>query len=279
MTEHLQALQDIADTNGGTRAAGTPGYEASVEYVQQRLLDAGYTVTIQDFSYDVGIVDSAVIDQTAPGSASYVYGTDFFEMQYTPDGTADADVTVVDVNLAGDRASTSGCEAEDFAGFPAGNIALIQRGTCPFRQKAQNADAAGASAAIIFNQGNPDPSDDRLGLFFGTLDPDPGIDIPIFSVSFDLGEELATTAGVHLSIELVTHTETIETSNVIADSPGGRTDRTVLVGAHLDSVPAGPGINDNGSGSATILEVAEALEGTTLTNHVRFAFWGARRTA
>ena len=203
-----------------------------------------------------------------------MYGEDFLEMQYTPDGSADADVTVVDVKLDGDRASSSGCEAEDFDGFPAGDIALIQRGTCPFRQKAQNADAAGASAAIIFNQGNDDPSDDRIGLFAGTLDPDPGIDIPIFSMGFDLGSTLATTAGLHLAINLETHAETIHSKNVIADSPTGRADRTVLAGAHLDSVPAGPGINDNGSGTATLLEIAEQLSGTKLTNRVRFAFWG-----
>jgi Zn-dependent M28 family amino/carboxypeptidase len=206
---------------------------------------------------------------------SYVYGTDFLEMQYSPNGTADADVTVVDVNLDGDRATTSGCEAADFADFPEGNIALIQRGTCFFRDKAQNAFAAGASAVIIFNQGNDDPSDDRFGLFGGTLDPNPEIgEMPVFSMPFDLGAELATTEGLHLSIDLQTHEETIDTWNVIADSPGGRTDRTVVVGAHLDSVPAGPGINDNGSGSALLLELAEAMEGMTLTNHVRFAFWG-----
>jgi Zn-dependent M28 family amino/carboxypeptidase len=273
--EHLEALQAIADANGGTRAAGTSGYEASVAYVKSKLSAAGYAVTEQDFSYDIGIVDSATIEQTAPGAETYVYGTDFVEMQYTPDGTADADVTVVDVNLEGDRASTSGCEAADFADFPAGNIALIQRGGCFFRDKAQNAFAAEASAVIIFNQGNVDPSDDRFGLFGGTLDPDPQIgDMPVFSMPFELGAELATTEGLHLSIDLQTHTETIHTSNVIADSTGGRTDRTVLAGAHLDSVPEGPGINDNGSGTATLLEIAEAMAGTTTTNHVRFAFWG-----
>jgi Zn-dependent M28 family amino/carboxypeptidase len=275
VTEHLQAFQAIANANDGTRAAGTPGYEASVNYVREKLLAAGYTVTTQPFSYDIGIVDSATIEQTAPGADTYVYGTDFVEMQYTPDGTADADVTAVDVNLEGDRATTSGCEADDFADFPEGNIALIQRGFCFFRDKAQNAFAAGASAVIIFNQGNVDPSDDRFGLFGGTLDPDPQIgDMPVFSMPFELGAELAETEGLHLLIDLQTHTETINTWNVIADSPGGRSDRTVLAGAHLDSVPAGPGINDNGSGSATLLEIAEAMAGTTTTNHVRFAFWG-----
>ena len=91
-------------------------------------------------------------------------------MSYSGAGDVTADLTAVDLNLAGDRASTSGCEAGDFAGFPAGNIALIQRGTCTFRIKADNAAAAGAAGVIIFNQGNVVPGDDRLGLFGGTLD-------------------------------------------------------------------------------------------------------------
>ena len=114
--EHLDALQAIANDSGGTRYDDTPGFEKSVEYVEQTLLTAGYTVSIQEFSYELGVVDSAVMKQTAPGTEEYVYLEDFFEMQYTPDGTADADVTAVDVNLDGDRASDSGCEAAEIAG-------------------------------------------------------------------------------------------------------------------------------------------------------------------
>jgi acetylornithine deacetylase/succinyl-diaminopimelate desuccinylase-like protein len=74
-----------------------------------------------------------------------------------------------------------------------------------------------------------------------------------------------------------TVSETREASNVIADTKEGREDCTVIVGAHLDSVPEGPGINDNGSGSATVLEIAEKMSelGIEPQNRVRFAFWGA----
>ena len=114
-------------------------------------------------------------------------------------GDVTAAVQAVDINLAGDRASTSGCEAADFAGFTPGNIALIQRGSCFFRVKVDNAAAAGASAVIIFNQGNVDPNDDRFGLFFGTLDP-PVAAIPAVSTTFALGEELANTAGLQMRV-------------------------------------------------------------------------------
>ncbi|WP_328550144.1 M28 family metallopeptidase [Streptomyces sp. NBC_00366] len=65
--------------------------------------------------------------------------------------------------------------------------------------------------------------------------------------------------------------------NLIADWPGGDTDQVVMAGSHLDSVTAGPGINDNGSGSAGILETALAVSraGYKPAKHLRFAWWGA----
>ena len=200
---------------------------------------------------------------------------DFAAMTYSGYGDVTAPVQAVDINLAGDRASTSGCEAADFAGFTAGNIALIQRGTCTFRVKVDNAAAAGAAAVIVFNQGNVVPGDDRFGLFFGTLDP-PVAAIPAVSTTFALGEALASTAGLELRVAVDATLESTTTFNVLADTPSGRADRTVLVGAHLDSVAEGPGINDNGSGSAAILETALQMAelGIEPTNRVRFAFWG-----
>lgn len=65
--------------------------------------------------------------------------------------------------------------------------------------------------------------------------------------------------------------------NLIADWPGGDENQVVMAGAHLDSVTAGPGINDNGSGSAAILENALAVSRAQLkpAKHLRFAWWGA----
>ncbi|WP_344073805.1 M28 family peptidase [Streptomyces crystallinus] len=68
---------------------------------------------------------------------------------------------------------------------------------------------------------------------------------------------------------------TYPSNNLIADWPGGPADQVLMLGAHLDSVSAGPGINDNGSGSATLLENALVLaqKNPTMTKHVRFAWW------
>ncbi len=272
--EHLQAFQDIADANGGNRQSGTPGHDASVDYVEGLLDDAGYITTRQEFSYERVDFTGSSMAQTAPTPEDYTLGIDYFPMDFSGGGTAAAPVTVVDINLVGDRASTSGCEAGDFAGFPVGNIALIQRGTCPFAVKADNAAAAGASAVIVFNQGNVVPGDDRLSLFGGTLDP-PVRNIPVVSASFDQGVTWANTPGLELSITLEINIEQVTTENLLADTPTGRTDRTVVVGGHLDSVGEGPGINDNGSGTAAILETALQMAelGIEPENRVRFAFW------
>ena len=275
---HLEALQEIADANDGNRAADSPGYEASLDYIDEQLEAAGYDTHRQPFSYDRYDFVSASLERVSPTPEIYVHGADegFLDMTYSGsgDGAVPAALTAVDLNLAGDRASTSGCEAGDFAGFTPGNIALIQRGTCAFRIKANNAFEAGASGVIIFNQGNVVPGDDRLGLFGGTLDL-PQAEIPVVSTSYATGVELAGLSGVEMRLSVDAGVSRIDSFNILADT-GGRADRTVVVGAHLDSVAEGPGINDNGSGSAAILETALRMAGLDIepTNRVRFAFWG-----
>ena len=199
-------------------------------------------------------------------------------MQYSGSGKVTAQLEPVDFSLSpgGEPGpSTSGCEESDFTGFDEGDVALLQRGTCTFEEKAKNAEAAGASAALIFNGGE----EGRTETIRGTLG-EPGVAIPVLGTSFAVGEELVRMAqgrDVTVSVFASTVSETREASNVIADTKEGREDRTVIVGAHLDSVPEGPGINDNGSGSATVLEIAEKTSelGIEPQNRLRFAFWGA----
>ena len=142
--------------------------------------------------------------------------------------------------------------------------------------KALNAQAAGAVGVIIFNEGRQD----RIELLAGTLGETEDVDIPVVGSTFALGEELYNllqSGPVRMHMFTSTIVEPRTTSNVIADWPGGRGDRVVMAGAHLDSVTAGPGINDNGSGSAVLLEIAEEIAelGIEPRNHIRFAFWGA----
>jgi len=261
--EHQAALQAIADANGGIRLAGTPGYDASVAYVAGKMTAAGYNVTLNGFPFV--FVPPATLQQTAPVVATYETGA----FTGTGFGNVSGNVTPVDINLTPPRANTSGCEAADFAGFPAGSIALIQRGTCTFAAKALNAQAAGASAVIIFNQGNT-PA--REGLIIGTLAPST-VGIPVVGASFADGVALSQT-GSQASISIGAP-QNITVYNVIAESRNGDPNNVVMAGAHLDSVARGPGINDNGSGSAALLEIAEQMAKVKPRNMVRFAWWGA----
>ena len=266
--EHQAAFQAIADANGGNRAAGTPGYDASVDYVVQTMEAAGWNVTLHEFPFTY--VPPPTLQQLTPVSATYETGV--FTGSGT--GTVTGNVIPVDINLVPPRASSSGCEAADFAGlnFSGPNdIALIQRGTCDFGVKAQNAQNAGAEAVIIFNQGN-DPT--REDLIIGTLLPTgAGVTIPVVGASFANGVALAqpgSTARVQ-----VDPAESRPQVNVIAELPGKNDDNVVMAGAHLDSVQRGPGIQDNGTGSAALLEVGQTLSKLKPQNTIRLAWWGA----
>ncbi|MPZ90719.1 MAG: M20/M25/M40 family metallo-hydrolase [Actinobacteria bacterium] len=280
--EHEAAFQEIAEQNNDTRASGTPGYDESADYVAGLLEGAGYDVTRQEFDYEqFSETAEPVLDPTSPDLPPYTPGEDFATMEYSGSGDVTAPLQAVDVTIppgAAADSSTSGCEASDFAGFTAGNIALIQRGTCTFRAKADNAAAAGAVGVIIFNEGQ----EGRTDAIAGTLSS-PQVSLPVVGASFAVGEELYNLlqqGPVTARLATFTLVETTTTENVLADTPSGREDRTVVVGAHLDSVLEGPGINDNGSGSSTILEIALQMAELDIapTNQVRFAFWGAEES-
>ena len=298
MFEHLEAWQTIANANGGNRASGFPGYDASAQYVVDQLEGAGYDATVQVFDFVLfRETTPPVFQKTAPAPEETYEpdddddpsDVDFYTMSYSAAGETTDDLQAVDVNLAAnpdDRTSTSGCEDADFAGFTAGNVALIQRGTCTFYDKTLNAQEAGASGVVIFNQGN---NAGRMDVVAGTLGETaqdgqggdfPDITIPSIGISYALGEELANTAGarVHVKVDAVNLPRT--SHNVLADTAGGDPDHVVVVGSHLDSVEEGAGINDNGSGSSFNLELAlqMAEQGIEPVNKVRFAFWGAEES-
>jgi Zn-dependent M28 family amino/carboxypeptidase len=285
---HQAAFQAIADANGGTRAAATPGYDASVDYVVETLEDAGWSVSLHEFDFTV----AEPIQQLTPAppvthESGSVTGSAL--------NTVTAAVTPVDINLVPPRASTSGCNGayteaavgapltldpggvDDFAGFPAGTIALVQRGGCSFALKVANAQSAGAAAVILFNQGDPGPGD-RFGILNVTAVPPAGsafttITVPVVGTSFASGESLAR-PGTTATVAVVNKPQT----NVIAELEGRNDSNVVMAGAHLDSVQAGPGINDNGSGSGALLETAVMMGKVEPQNTLRLAWWGAEES-
>ena len=268
--EHQAAFQAIADANGGTRAAGTTGYDASVAYVVRTLEAAGWNVELDVF--DFVFTPAPTLRQLTPTAATYETGA----FTGTGAGAVTGRVIPVDINLTPPRANTSGCQASDFAGLDfsgPNDIALIQRGTCNFSVKAINAQAAGAEAVIIFNQGS-DPT--RQDLIVGTLGGPNVVNIPVVGASFADGVALSQPGST--AFVQVNPPENRPQVNVIAELPGRNDDNVVMAGAHLDSVLRGPGINDNGSGSAALLEIAEQLGKLKPENTLRFAWWGAEES-
>ena len=256
---HLRAFQRIANRNDGNRASGTPGYDASVDYVARKLRRAGYKVRTPEFSYDERIAPDGTLEV---GDLTFALGL-LQESISAPAEGVTADLAIVPED------DTTGCEATDFDGGDYdGKIAIIRRGACTFQLKSTNAADAGAVAVIIANSAT---GSDMLNSTLGE-----SVSVPVGYVSFDDGNALAPLAGQEATAKPSVESLTTTTRNVIAQTRKGRTDNIVMSGAHLDSVPVGPGINDNGSGSAGQLEVALELGGrANVKNAVRFAWWGA----
>lgn len=272
---HLEAFDAIAAANGGNRSAGTAGYEASAAYVEAQLQAAGYLVTRWPFAFDRYVEFSPATLAVTHDPTIYEPAVDYTVPQWSPAGDVNAVIEAVDLELGAGNQSTSGCEPEDFASFTPGRIALVQRGGCTFAAKAANAEAAGAIAMVLFNQGN---SPDNQGLFAGTLGGQNQLTAPVLFTTYAVGVALAEAAAlgpVNVTLSVDAGTIETETFNVFAETPAGDPDQVIVLGAHLDSVPAGPGVNDNGSGSASVLELARQFASCTPNNRVRFAWWGA----
>ncbi|MCY9845563.1 M28 family metallopeptidase [Vibrio caribbeanicus] len=293
VVRHLSELESRASKtalgNSSTRAAGTDGYHHSVDYVKQVMQDHGYNVSVQTLDFRAW--------QELPGTKLSVNNIDLTNSRNTPDnltvdfttmsysgnslGFIDSAATFITPDFQFDSPNyddTDGCEPEDFNNINLqGRVAIIQRGGCSFNTKALNAELAGAKAVIIFNQGN---SEGRKNAVNGTLGSDTEVSIPAFGARYELGAqwfELAKNIQVPVSFFINTKDELVETENVIAETVRGNEENIVMLGAHLDSVPEGPGINDNGSGTAGLLEYAVTMAKleAPVVNKLRFAWWAA----
>jgi Zn-dependent M28 family amino/carboxypeptidase len=259
MMAHMTKLQEIADDNGGNRALGTKGYDASVEYVADALRGKGFDVQTPEFEVRIPYADEPALtvggSKIAARPLTFTIGT-------PPDGVSGP--------LVPARVEDSpGCTASDYDGLPvAGAIVLVDRGQCPFGGKQAVAAERGAVALIVAN--NEDG--DEMG---GTLGEKTDVKIPVISITKALGARLRADPA-NTTIKLNAGVRTERTRNVIAQTKTGSATDVVMAGAHLDSVAEGPGINDNGSGVAAVLETALQLGSSPeVNNAVRFGFWGA----
>jgi Zn-dependent M28 family amino/carboxypeptidase len=262
MMAHLTKLQEIADANKGNRALGTPGYDASVDYVANTLRDNGFDVQTPEFEVHLPYADEPSLtvngDKVTAKPLEFTTGT--------PSEGVSGPLVPARVE------DTPGCTASDYDGLPvAGAVVLVDRGKCPFGAKQTIAADRGAVALIVSNS----EDGDQMG---GTLGETTNVRIPVISVTKATGDRLRAQPGP-TTIKLHAGVRNERTRNVIAQTKTGSTANVVMVGAHLDSVPEGPGINDNGSGVAAVLETALQLGNSPqVTNAVRFGFWGAEET-
>jgi Zn-dependent M28 family amino/carboxypeptidase len=259
MMARLKKLQEIADADDGNRALGTPGYDASVDYVASTLRDKGFDVQTPEFAVHLPFADEPSLTVGGNKVAAKPLG---FTKGTPPDGVTGP---LVPARVE----DTPGCSASDYDGLPvAGAVVLVDRGKCQFGVKQSVAADRGAVALIVANNSDGD----EMG---GTLGANTDVKIPVISVTKATGERLRAGPAT-TTIKLNAGVRNERTRNVIAQTKTGSTANIVMVGAHLDSVLDGPGINDNGSGVAAVLETAVQLGNSPqVSNAVRFGFWGA----
>ena len=192
----------------------------------EQLEAVGYDVVKQEFPFTFwDQLGPSTLESISPNSVTYIEGVDYKLMTFSSKADVSGEVTLVDNN---------GCDVSDFDGIDVGE--KIERGICSFKSKAENAAAAGAIGVVVINR------PDDLSLGGKSLQQSYAGGIPAFFVGASLGDELATTPDLVLRIISDTISLPTVTTNVLAETIGGRDDQVVMVGAHLDSVTKGPGI-------------------------------------
>ncbi|CAO2652723.1 Nn.00g021340.m01.CDS01 [Neocucurbitaria sp. VM-36] len=246
--------------NHPTRVIGSAGHLGTLSYIYETILQLGeyYTISNQSFPAVSGNVFESrlVIGDGVPKSAA--------PMGLTPP-TKHKEPVHGDFVLV----SNEGCQASDFPDSVAGNIAFIKRGICPFGTKSEHAGRKGAVAAVVYNY-EKDPVSGTLG----TPSPD---HIATFGLSGEEAEPVLKKLENGTRVDGIAYIDAevnqILTVNIIVQTTEGDPENCVMLGAHSDSVTEGPGINDDGSGTMSLLEVATQLTKFNVTNCVRFAWW------
>ncbi len=229
---------------------------------------AGYDVSTQEFVFQTFINPAPpVLEQVAPPTGAGPIVNNI--MTYSGSGNVTANVTVVPA--ATDRV-TPGCEATDFPVSTGGDHRPDQPwvlAPLPSRRPTPSTRGQSVSSSTTTRQVRS----------MGLLETGSPSNLPVTSVTQEVGLQLAGTAGLVLHLVTSTFRGQATTSNVFAEKTGKNADNVVIAGGHLDSVDAGPGINDNGSGSAALLEVAEQMAKVKPQNTLRFAWWGAEEAS
>ncbi|CAF1195066.1 unnamed protein product [Rotaria magnacalcarata] len=280
---HLRQLQRIADESNGTRAINTRGFNQTIDYIEKYLNEhaTGLKVmreTFQVRNFDIAS-DPILLSSINETIKNYTYSkilarSDFTYVTYSTSANFSDYVRVINIPNFGCLQS----EWENAAGL----VALVKAGgKCTYAEKGILARNNNVRAILFYNNGETNAN---LAPIIARLRHTN--ELPALYLSYAAGQTLSnatflTSVTVKISIQLQ-DLGTFPVDNICADTIEGSNTEIIVVGSHSDSVPAGPGINDNGSGTAANLVLATNLarlyRTTSYTKYkyrVRFCWWGA----
>ncbi|QOU22444.1 hypothetical protein BRETT_002624 [Brettanomyces bruxellensis] len=264
--EKLLAIAETSNSTFGhpTRVIGSKGHWKTIGYIKRELRRLGgyYKVRVQPFKAFYGEVFSC--NATVNGTFLQTVGP--MDMSPATESGKPAEGHLV-------AAQGFGCDPSDFPSDVSGAVVLVRRGNCSFGTKSALSGKVGARAAIVYNN-----EDGPVRGTLGTPNKSQPY-VPTVAISRAEGERLVALLGkgevLEASVAVDSFVGIVHTANVIAETRQGDPDNVVMLGAHSDSVAAGPGINDDGSGTVSLLEVARQLAKFKINNRVRFAWWAA----
>jgi aminopeptidase Y len=246
LMNHLDQLQRIASSSGNTRAIGTSGFQGTLDYIENYLVNNAPELNVFRQSFlikNFTVRGSPTLILSVNGSnIPFIYlpnlpKSDFTYVNYS------ASINLTQLNLA--IVLNNGCNDSDWQNV-AGRAALVMAGgTCTYAEKGVFANEKNASALLFYNNGltssNLAPVIVRLRQTNR---------LPALFLSYATGQKLIAEANrtgvsIWLSIELENYSP-FNVENICADTKDGNSSETIVIGSHSDSVPAGPGINDNG---------------------------------
>ncbi|MET1231812.1 MAG: M20/M25/M40 family metallo-hydrolase [Candidatus Limnocylindrales bacterium] len=267
LRSHLIMLADVTDAATGYRSVGSPGYDAATDLVADALRGLGWSVTDDAFDAPTFADDGESVLE----AGGRTYGVDDVRpLIFAPPGAVSGPVVAIDWRPGASDRTGRGCQAADYGDLPQGAIVLVRSGPCFRRDQVIAAQAAGAGGFVAGYGSAPSGSVPRSTL----IDPG-GLEIPAIAASGLVADALAALSEAGGTARITTTGRTTETPtrSIIAELAGSEPGSVVMLGAHLDSVIDGPGINDDGSGVAALLAIARALRETRPRATVRLAFW------
>jgi aminopeptidase YwaD len=238
----------------GPRESSTEQEKVAAEFLESRFASFGYPVEVRPFTVQRFLPEES-------GLSVELGGPDPERIEAFPLSGSGAG------EVSGDLALIGLARPQDIleAGLE-GKIALVERGLITFGEKARNASNAGAIGVVIYNN--------DAGNFRGDLGG--SADVPVVSISRFQGQRLGELASANGEVRATVSVKLVElpSRNVVAQKPGTG-DKIVVLGAHYDTVPNVPGANDNGSGTAVLLTIAQQLQQKSFPFTIRFVAFGS----